>query len=120
MSILIIIFVLFVLYTIACVLDGPDLKPFRNKWMVSKRWRYAHYEDAGQKRWVAFHIRRGRWRAEEDLNIIKDKVNILPFLNYYYNTSEWYVSMGWLTLEVYFYTMNCEKHEKLSRKQRKG
>lgn len=37
------IFILFVLYTIACCMDGPDLKPIWKKWLGKKLYHKAKY-----------------------------------------------------------------------------
>ena len=42
MTTFIIIFILFVLYTIACCMDGPDLKPLWKRWLGVKLEGYAN------------------------------------------------------------------------------
>ena len=37
------IFILFILYTIACCMDGPDLKPIWKKWLGKKLYHKAEY-----------------------------------------------------------------------------
>ena len=85
-------------------------------WTFSKKWRYAIYERCTQKRSVRFYIGFGRWRACDDPNCLKDKVHILPFVDFYFNTSEFYIGLGWLIFEMNFYTHNFEKYDKLIRR----
>ena len=40
---MIIVFVLFILYTIACCMDGPDLKPRWKRWLGGRLERLANY-----------------------------------------------------------------------------
>ena len=116
MTMLIIFILLVVVYIIACILDGPDFKEFWRHWTVSEKWRYVHYENGGNKCVTVFHMHLGGWRAQEDPNIVKDKVHILPFISYYYNSSEVYVGVGWLIFEAYFFTMYYNKREQVIRR----
>lgn len=103
------VFVLFVLYTLACILDGPDIRPM---WENSVRKRYIYLEHYNRKKdiWWRYSARLGKWRAGDHVGEIKDEVHVLPNLSYYYNSSEYMIRFSWLVFDTWFVRTDFRKH----------
>ena len=59
-----------------------------------------------------FCARIGKWRASDVVPEIKDKVYLLPTINYYFNSTERYVSFSFLTFTSYFLFIDYTKKDK--------
>lgn len=110
----IIIFIFFVLYTTACIMDGPDIKPLWMKY-VSTKYRYVSIDWYRRKddheRYSLFFSKIGRWRATDNIGELHDEVFILPSISFWYNSTAIGVSAYWLVFEVRFYTKAYYKYE---------
>ncbi len=56
-----------------------------------------------------FVVRLCRFKADDDINVIKDNVYILPCLCYYFNSSEFYASFSWLNFTSSINHINYRK-----------
>jgi len=105
------IFAAFVIYTIACIMDGQDVKPHLK--------RYVCWEKYNNDKYIRFVIRFGTWRASDNVNILKDKVYVLPCICYYYNYSEFYIGFAWLVFECFFLYKDWDRQLLWEEQQRK-
>lgn len=112
MSILVTYITLVIIYLIACILDAPDV---RKAWVVSRsdKYRYIFLEKSKQDTMTHIVLRCNRFIASEDPNEIKDKIYIFPYLCFYFNTSTWYVSFGWLVFTFDYWNKNWKKYDEL-------
>lgn len=71
------IFTLFVLYTVACCMDGPDLKPKWKKWLGGKLERLANYYYPIN--YVCKIRYKTRWKTRESLFTPTEAPDIVTF-----------------------------------------
>ena len=116
MSILVTYITLVVVYLIACILDAPDIK---KAWVVSRgdKYKFVFLEKSKPDMMTHIILRRNRFKASEDPGEIKDKIYILPYICFYFNTSTWYVSFGWLVFTFECWHKNWKKYDELIRRR---
>ena len=82
-SMIITIFILFVLYTLACIADGPDVKPLWKRWLGRKLEGFANelkpidYCHRGTCRFYHDHLNRARPSQQISLDCSTSNIRLL-------------------------------------------
>lgn len=63
-------------------------------------------------RYVRFSTRFGAWKANDCAYEIKDKIHILPFLYFYFNSYEMGVGLGWLNFSSFFQYIDFKRKQR--------
>ena len=74
---------------------------------ICKDW----YSDTTRGWYSTFSARIGTLRASDDVNVIKDKIHILPSLCFYFNHYEFYIGFAWFVFDIWYLHINYKKEQ---------